>query len=94
MRLIWSPLARDDLREIGRYVAEFNAVAALALVRRLRQVAKALVDHPSIGRSGRVEGTREFAVPGTNYILPYRVRDDAVEIIAVIHTSRQWPEQF
>ncbi len=88
MRVIWSPRARDDLRHIGEYVAEFNAIAALAWVRRLRQAAKALADHPDMGWPGRVEGTREFVIAGTPYILPYRVRDGRVEILAALHASR------
>lgn len=94
MRLIWSPRARDDLRHIGQYVAEFNMIAALALVRRLRQSAKVLADHPHIGRPGRAEDTRELPVSATSYILPYRVRDGRVEILAAIHASRQWPDRF
>jgi addiction module RelE/StbE family toxin len=94
MRLIWSPRARDDLREIAQYVAEFNTMAALALIRRLRQAAKGLADHPYIGRPGRVEETRELPVSGTNYILPYRVRHGRVEILAALHASRELPDQF
>jgi len=94
MRLVWSPRARDDLRHIGEYVAEFDAIAALALVRRLRHSAKVLADHPHMGRPGRVEETREFPVSGTNYILPYRVRDGRVEILAALHISREWPESL
>lgn len=94
MRLIWTPRAKDDLREIGHHIADFNPVAALALARKLRLSAKVLTDHPAIGRPGRVEETRELVVSGTNYILPYRVRDNRVEILAVFHTSRQWPDKL
>ena len=92
MKLIWTPRAKDDLREIGHHVADFNPAAALALARKLRLSAKVLGDHPAIGRPGRVEETRELVVSGTNYILPYRVREGRVEILAVFHTSRQWPD--
>jgi toxin ParE1/3/4 len=47
-----------------------------------------------MGRPGRVPGTRELVVSDTPFILPYRVRDSAVEILAVFHGARQWPEQF
>lgn len=94
MKLIWTPRAKDDLREIGHYIADFNPTAALALVRRLRHAAKALVDHPAIGRPGRVEETRELVISGTSYILPYRVRDGHVEILAALHASREWPDEF
>ncbi|WP_436097761.1 type II toxin-antitoxin system RelE/ParE family toxin [Bosea sp. LjRoot237] len=94
MKLLWTARARADLREIAHYVAEFSPAAALMLVRRLRSVAVQLVDYPHSGRAGRVEETRELVVAGTNYILPYRVRDGRVEILAVLHASRQWPDQL
>jgi toxin ParE1/3/4 len=46
-----------------------------------------------IGRQGRVGGTRELVVQGTPYIVVYRVHDD-VEILAVVHGARKWPESF
>lgn len=30
-------------------------------------------------------GTREVVVPGTPYVIPYRLRSDRLEIIAVFH---------
>jgi len=41
-------------------------------------------------RSGRVPGTRE-AVITPNYILVYRVTEDAVEIVNLMHTRQQYP---
>jgi plasmid stabilization system protein ParE len=44
-----------------------------------------LAELPNLGRSGRVSGTRELVVPGTRYVIPYRVRGERLEIIAVFH---------
>jgi toxin ParE1/3/4 len=41
-----------------------------------------------------VPGTRELVVTRFPYILPYRVREQAVEILRVFHTSRKWPQRF
>jgi len=49
---------------------------------------------PAMGRAGRVAGTRELVVAETPYIIPYRVRGDAVEILRVFHAAREWPEKF
>ena len=38
-----------------------------------------------------VPGTRELVVPRTAYIVPYRVREDVVEILRVLHGARRWP---
>ncbi|MDP2196877.1 MAG: type II toxin-antitoxin system RelE/ParE family toxin [Rhodocyclaceae bacterium] len=47
-----------------------------------------------MGRPGRVPGTRELVVTRFPYILPYRVREQAVEILRIFHTSRKWPQRF
>jgi toxin ParE1/3/4 len=92
MKVIWTARARFELHEIADYASPISASAALALVRRLRQAGKQLGEHPHKGRPGRVDGSRELVVNGTPYILPYRVRDGRVEILAVLHASRQWPD--
>lgn len=43
-----------------------------------------------MGHAGREAGTREFAVPGTAYIVVYRVRDDRLRILAILHGARNW----
>ncbi len=45
------------------------------------------------GRAGRVAGTRELVFASMPYIIAYRVTDQ-VEIIAVVHGARDWPEAF
>jgi toxin ParE1/3/4 len=50
--------------------------------------------NPALGRAGRVAGTRELVVAEAPYIIPYRVRGDAVEILRVFHAARKWPERF
>lgn len=94
MKVVWTWKARENLHEISRYIAAFDSRAALALVRRQRAAASHLGEHPQMGRAGRVEETRELVVTGTPYILPYRVRDGRVEILAALHASRQWPDRL
>ena len=53
-----------------------------------------LAQHPALGRPGRVEGTRELVVPDTPYLVPYRVRGHAVEILRVFHGARKWPKKL
>ena len=47
-----------------------------------------------MGRIGRVYGTRELVVTGTPFILPYRISGQHIQILAVFHGARQWPENF
>jgi addiction module RelE/StbE family toxin len=95
MRLRWTLPARDHLAEIHRYIAKDNPAAARRVVSQVRKDADLLKDNPGIGRPGRIEETRELIVSRFPYIIVYRVAStDEVQIAAVIHTARLWPEQI
>lgn len=49
-----------------------------------------LADHPELGQAGIVPGTREL-IPYESYRLVYEISGEAVWILALVHTSRQWP---
>jgi toxin ParE1/3/4 len=89
MILIWSPLAKRDLAALFAYVAEDNTAAAHRIASRIAESVEQLVSHPSIGRPGRVPGTRELVVAATPYIVPYRVRGQEIEILRVYHSARR-----
>ena len=94
MRLVWTKRALRELDQMFAFVARDSRSAAAALVELVEKRSAVLVSHPEIGRPGRSDGTRELVLTGTPYILPYRVREGRVEILAVLHTSRQWPDQL
>jgi addiction module RelE/StbE family toxin len=62
------------------------------VIDRIEQLVKRLATFPESGRVGHIPGTRELVVPGLPYLVVYRVTPDAVEILRVFHTSRNWPE--
>lgn len=92
MKLVWTRPAAADRREIRAYIAQDNPSAALALDELLFERAGRLIDHPQLGRLGRVAGTREL-VAHRNYILVYDVSADTVRVLRVLHAARQWPPQ-
>jgi addiction module RelE/StbE family toxin len=94
MKLVWTRRALNDLDAIFAYIAADDPNLAERLTFEIETRVQKLADHPDIGRSGRVDGTREFVITGTPYILPYRVRDGRVEILAALHASRQWPDRL
>jgi len=94
MDIEWSRHARSDLRDIAEYIARDNADAADRVTDRIVVATATLSTFPSIGRPGRIDGTRELVVSGTPYIVPYRIRPDRVELIAVLHGAQQWPDSF
>ena len=94
MKLRWARAASRHLEEIADYIARDRPAAADSVIRQIVEHSEELVDYPQIGRAGRVDGTRELVVVGTPYIVVYRVRGGEVEVVAVFHGARKWPESF
>lgn len=88
----WLDDAAQDLRELRRYIALENPLAAKNMVRRLLSAANLLKEQPEIGRPGRIINIRELIVTGTPYFLPYRFNFNLqrIEILRVMHCARQW----
>lgn len=94
MRLIWTDLAIRDLRAARAYIAADNSKAAGKQVELVVNAAAGLLSFPESGRAGRVVGTRELVVGRTPYLLPYRIRGEAIEILRVLHGRQRWPDSF
>ena len=90
MKLFWTPEAIDDRRAIYDYIEADNPIAALALDELFSEKANRLIDHPGLGRPGRVTDTREL-VAHQNYILIYDTTADLVRILRLLHAAKQWP---
>ena len=88
MWINWLGLALRDIDEIAEYISKTNPGAAKEIVEIIWHKSKALIEHPNIGRPGRVSGTRELYITGTKYIIPYRVVGEQIQILRVLHTSR------
>jgi addiction module RelE/StbE family toxin len=94
VRLRWLKAALANLDGVAEYIAEDRPDAAVEVVQKILRTIELLKVNPAIGRPGRVAGTRELVIPETPYIVPYRVRGDAVEILRVFHAARKWPDKF
>ena len=94
MQVRWLRTALRNLEDEAAYIAADDRAAARLVVGRILQAVEQLAEQPSLGRPGRVPGTRELVVAGTRYLVPYRVRRDAVEILRVFHTSRRLPARW
>lgn len=89
----WSIEAQADLADQVAYIARDNPAAARRVAEAIDRTALALGDMLT-GRPGRVAGTYEKSVTGLPYILAYVITqaggEEAVAIVRVIHTSRDW----
>lgn len=93
MKLVWTRQAHADRKTIREYIVQHAPAAALALDELFSEKASLLIDHPNLGRQGRVHGTREL-VAHRNYILVYDLSGDLVRVLRLLHAARQWPPRY
>ena len=93
MDVRWTRKALENLDAIAAYIARDNPIRAGSFVGEIKDKTNLLAQFPAFGRPGRVPGTRELVVH-ENYVVPYRVKDDVVQIIRIQHVARLWPERF
>ncbi|MEA2094606.1 MAG: type II toxin-antitoxin system RelE/ParE family toxin [Pseudomonadota bacterium] len=91
MQIRWQDDAINDLIQVRRFIAMDNPSAAARIADRIRSAVPELADQPGMGRPGRVPGTREKVLVDVPYIIAYRVEENSVVILRVLHTSRKWP---
>ena len=94
MKLRWTRIALQDLRHLHEYISEDNPLAASRMVARIQDATQRLKKHPHMGRSWRVQGTRELVIAGSPYTVVYILGDSEIQIVAVIHSAVRWPDTF
>lgn len=91
MTLHLTEAARDDLRSIYTYYAERSPASADRVVGTILKAANGLLRFPLMGKHGAVAGTRERLVTRYPYRIVYRIEEDTIVVLRVIHGARQWP---
>ncbi|RWD72753.1 type II toxin-antitoxin system RelE/ParE family toxin [Mesorhizobium sp.] len=83
------PQALVDLEAIGDYIAAYNPNAAIRFVETLQRRWDLLTLHPRSGapRDDILPGIRHLVVG--EYLTFYRIGDDAIEILRVLHGRRR-----
>ena len=94
-RPVWSPRSKQDLREIGLYFARAaSPEIAEKILHDVDETARHLLPYPLRWR------TRDELMPGLRgaivhpYTVFYRVSDDRVEIVRVLHERRNFAAIF
>ncbi|MBY0577467.1 MAG: type II toxin-antitoxin system RelE/ParE family toxin [Burkholderiales bacterium] len=93
MQLVWTPCANKARTAAIAYIAQDNPSAALGQLDEIERQADMLLQHPEMGRPGRVKGTRELVVSRTPFIVIYRIKPKAkrIELFRFLHGSQKWP---
>lgn len=91
MRVTFLSTAVWDLANIRAYIAADDPAAAQRVGERLNEIINGLTKLPSLGKPGRVFGTRELVTPKigkTAYVVVYRAKASQIEILRVLPGMR------
>lgn len=83
--ILWTPLAEADLTEIDDYWWTVDPDIADRIAERIRSAAEFLRSVPQGGSLIEDSDARKWRAGNSPYILIYRLRDAAVEILRVYH---------
>ena len=94
MKLVWSPEAIEDLREVLRdSTGEDSLASAIETVKRIVTfVASQLLSGQVNGRWSPFPNVRLLAIEGTPFEVPYRTGPDHIEILRVFDSGQVWSD--
>lgn len=90
-RVLFRPEAEADLLSIAVHIAQDSTDRARSFVARLRERCNQLSAHPLMGRPRDDLSDGMRSIIERPYVLIYRVLDDTVEIVAILHGARDLP---
>lgn len=90
MTIKWTKRAVGNLESVLDYIARDNERAAVQFRVFIIDKVAVLEQHPHMGRTCDVRGARELVIH-ENYIVVYRVRNEALEILRIRHARRKFP---
>lgn len=93
-RYIISPSATRDLNAIADYFLEHNIEAGENLLREFDRKCKKLMQFPNMGRSYAHLKPDLRGLPLDGYIVLYRVKGDAVEVLRVVNGRQDLESLF
>lgn len=94
MQLLITPLAEQDLEEIGDYIAQDNPVRAGSFVAELQAHCQKIGLNPT-GYRRRPELSDDLrSCAHGNYVIFFESTPDLVTIIRILHTARDIPQEF
>ena len=92
MRLIWSPLAVEQISEIAGYIARDNPIAAEKWVTNIFAMVERLSEFPESGRLvPEMRNIMFREIINGNYHVIYKYENSTVSILTVRHGKQLLP---
>ncbi|MDN2479934.1 type II toxin-antitoxin system RelE/ParE family toxin [Vibrio agarivorans] len=92
MKIKWLETALSNFEQAAEYLHEQNPQSARAFAKEVHESISLLKSNPAMGRPGRVMGTKELVLKKYPYLIPYRVKNNQIEILRVFPTRMELPE--
>jgi toxin ParE1/3/4 len=93
-KVVFTPLAEADLREVWRHIAQNDLDAADRFFGTISERAANLSQLPERGALREDLGARIRMLVEGRYLIFYRVDEDAVRVVRVLHGSRDLTRLF
>ena len=91
LALRWTKIALADIESAFEFITnEDRPETARQIVAKVLAGIEQVRTFPESGRKGRVEGTRELVVVTTPFIIIYRQKNAAIEVLSILHHARKW----
>lgn len=94
LAVVWTGPAWQQYQDAMARLAEDRPQSALIQDEAITAAVARLGSYPRMGRLGRRRGTRELVVPGTPFIVVYRIQEQEarqIQVIRFLHGAQQWP---
>ena len=94
MKVIYSPQAEQDIDDIWLYIAGDNQEKATDFINIIQKTCIFLSENPEVGtkRNHLIQGLRCFFVK--KRAIYYLTKIDTIEIVRILHTSRDVKNHF
>lgn len=87
-RLFVAPAAKEDVREISRYIARDNVPASRDWVSSIQHKFRLLAKHPHLGEKRKDLGNDIRVVSHGSYVIYFRLSKPRLEIVRAIRGDR------
>lgn len=89
MNVRYTQRALDDLRRIEIYTRSLSPQGAARIGARIRDRIAALTQFPLQAPPGEQPGVRQLVITQTRFLAIYRVKDENIDILAILHHARR-----
>lgn len=90
MQIKWEEDAISDLINLRNHIQQENPTAAEKIAHKILNSIDTLIEHPLLGKAGRIHKTRELIITASKYAIIYKAEAENITILRVFHQSQLW----